>query len=182
VFSKVERPFVLGKDNHQDMADFGHGEKSPDRKGKQAMRQGISSCQELQENVLSPIKMSQSYKDLAIYTEAMDLYYKAHSMSVQLPRHELYELGSQTRRAADSVTSNIVEGWGRRRYKAEYIRFLIFSHASTMEVQCHLEKISRIYSGLSIEAENLRLKYDLLGKRIHRYLLYVESNWITPKG
>jgi len=32
-------------------------------------------------------------------------------------------LGSQIRRSADSVVSNIVEGYGRRMYKAEYVRF-----------------------------------------------------------
>ena len=33
-----------------------------------------------------------------------------------------YELGSQLRRSSDSVVYNIVEGYGRRKYKADFIR------------------------------------------------------------
>jgi four helix bundle protein len=45
----------------------------------------------------------------------------------------MYELGSQLKRSSDSVVSNIVEGYGRRRYKADFIRFLVFSYASCLE-------------------------------------------------
>jgi len=41
-----------------------------------------------------------------------------------LPKFEMYEEGSQIRRSAKSVAANIVEGYGRRRYKQEFIRFL----------------------------------------------------------
>ncbi len=71
-----------------------------------------------------------SYKDLDIYKIALTLFYEVHPSSLLLPKHELYELGSQLRRSSDSVVSNIVEGYGRKRYKAEFIRFLVFSHSS----------------------------------------------------
>ncbi len=57
----------------------------------------------------------------------------------ELPRFELYEEGSQIRRSSKSVVANIVEGYGRRRYKSEYIRFLIFALASCDETREHLE-------------------------------------------
>lgn len=82
-----------------------------------------------------------SYKDLDIYNLALRLFFEVHSLSLKLPRHELYELGSQIRRSADSIVTNIVEGYGRRRYKAEYIRFLTFSHASTDETILHIFNI-----------------------------------------
>ena len=50
----------------------------------------------------------------------------------KLPAFELYEEGSQIRRSVKSVKSNIVEGYGRRRYKQDYIRFLTYAQAS-----CH---------------------------------------------
>ncbi|MFC4739501.1 four helix bundle protein [Flavobacterium ponti] len=68
-----------------------------------------------------------SYKDLEVYSLSLELFYKCHSMSLKLPKHELYELGSQLRRSADSVTTNIVEGYGRKRYKANFIKFLTYS-------------------------------------------------------
>jgi len=62
--------------------------------------------------------MAKSYADLEIYKEALNLYFDIHKMTLNLPKFELYELGSQLRRSADSVVTNIVEGYGRRRYKA----------------------------------------------------------------
>ena len=75
-----------------------------------------------------------SYKDLDIYTISMDLFLKVHPKTLKLPKYELYELGSQLRRSSDSVVSNIVEGYGRRKYKADFIRFLVFSHGSCLEL------------------------------------------------
>ncbi|MCX6171922.1 MAG: four helix bundle protein [Flavobacterium sp.] len=49
-------------------------------------------------------------------------------MSLLLPKYELYELGSQLRRSSDSIVTNIVEGYGRKRYKSDFIKFLVYSH------------------------------------------------------
>jgi four helix bundle protein len=92
--------------------------------------------------------MARSYKDLDIYNESLSLYFDIQKMTLQTPKHELYELGSQLRRAADSTVSNIVEGYGRRRYKAEFIRFLTFSPTSIFKGNCHLEKTMNIYPEL----------------------------------
>jgi four helix bundle protein len=93
--------------------------------------------------------MSKSYKDLEIYKISLQLFFKSHELSKRLPKHELYELGSQIRRSSDSIVSNIVEGYGRRTYKQEFLRFLIFSHASNMETISHLEKIKILYPALN---------------------------------
>ena len=68
-----------------------------------------------------------SYKDLKIYTLGLELFYQAHVAFLKLPKYEMYELGSQLRRSADSVATNIVEGYGRKRYKADFIKFLTYS-------------------------------------------------------
>jgi len=60
-----------------------------------------------------------SYKDLDIYKISLSLFYEVHTMSLKLPKHELYELGSQLRRSSNSIVTNIVEGYGRSAYKAE---------------------------------------------------------------
>lgn len=64
---------------------------------------------------------SSSYKDLDIYRESLELFFQTHSFSLKMPKYELYELGSQLRRAADSINTNIVEGYGRRKYKNDYV-------------------------------------------------------------
>lgn len=91
----------------------------------------------------------------------------------------MFELGSQLRRAADSINSNIVEGYGRRRYKGEFVCYLIMAHSSTLETKVHLEKIGHLYPELHQEADQLLKAFDKLGARIYTYLKYVESNWKT---
>lgn len=59
-----------------------------------------------------------SYKDLDIYKISLNLFYEVHPATLLLQKYELYELGSQLRRSSDSVVSNIVEGYGRKRFKA----------------------------------------------------------------
>ena len=59
----------------------------------------------------------QSYRDLDIYKKAHKLAIEIHKMSLKLPKFELYEEGNQIRKSSKSVKSNIVEGFGRRRYK-----------------------------------------------------------------
>jgi len=59
-----------------------------------------------------------SYRKLEIWRLASVLVNDVHRMTLdQLPKFEMYEEGSQIRRSMKSVKSNIVEGYGRRRYK-----------------------------------------------------------------
>ena len=83
-----------------------------------------------------------SYKDLDVYKLGLDLFFIVHPSSLKLPKYVLYELGSQIRRSSHSVVSNVVEGYGRRRYKADFIEFLVYPHSSCLETIAHLEKIA----------------------------------------
>lgn len=89
----------------------------------------------------------------------------------------MYELGSQLRRSSDSVVSNIVEGYGRRRYKADFIRFLVFSHSSCLETIGHLYKITVFYPNLKVEFEPFIQIYENLGGKIFNFMSFVEKNW-----
>ncbi len=117
-----------------------------------------------------------SYKDLEIYKMAYDLAIKVHKMSLTLPKYELYEQGSQVRRSSKSVKDNIVEGYGRKRYKDDFIRFLIFSQSSCDEAVSQLNMISDIHF-LENPLNELINDYDILGKKINKFIQYVESNW-----
>ena len=75
--------------------------------------------------------MGQSYKELEIYKLSMKLMGDVHTVSLNdLPKFEMYEEGSQIRRSSKSIVSNIVEGYGRRYYKKEFIKFLTYAAAS----------------------------------------------------
>ena len=71
-----------------------------------------------------------SCRDLDIYKKALELSIAVHKESLKLPKYELYEQGSQLRRSSKSIIDNLVEGFGRRRYKADFIKFLIYCRES----------------------------------------------------
>ncbi|MEJ2052462.1 MAG: four helix bundle protein [Calditrichaceae bacterium] len=120
---------------------------------------------------------TKSYRDLDIYKISFNLFIKTHKFSFQLPKHELYELGSQLRRSSDSVNSNIVEGYGRKRYKQDFIKFLTISHSSNDETVNHLEKLKILYPQLDASISELLKEYYLLGGKIYNFIEYVIKNW-----
>lgn len=101
-------------------------------------------------------------------------------MSLQLPKFEVYEEASQIRRSAKAVTSLIVEGYGRRRYKAEFIRYLVFAQAECDETIIHLDFLRQTDS-LKQEDQYITLRngYDILSKKINKFIQWVEENWQT---
>jgi len=83
-----------------------------------------------------------SYRNLEIWQVAKTLVIDIHKLSLnKLPKFEMYEEGSQIRRSIKSVKSNIVEGYGRRRYKQDYLRFLTYALALNDETTDHLETL-----------------------------------------
>jgi four helix bundle protein len=80
-----------------------------------------------------------SYRDLEVYKESKKMAVEVHKMSLTLPKFELFEEGGQVRRSSKSVTAMIVEGYGRRRYKADFIKYLVYSQAECDETMTHLD-------------------------------------------
>ena len=118
-----------------------------------------------------------SYRDLEVYQESKRLAIEIHKISMKLPKFELYEEGNQIRRSSKSVTSMIVEGYGRRRYKADYIKHLIYAQSECDETIVHLDFLfeSESYTD-QIKYEQLKIEYDSLSKRINKFILWVEEN------
>jgi four helix bundle protein len=96
--------------------------------------------------------------------------------SLKLPSFELYEQGSQIRRSSKSIKDQIAEGYGRRRYKPEFIKFLVYAQSSCDETTSQLDMITELYPNLSDFSELLP-EYDNLGKKINSFIQYVEINW-----
>ncbi len=121
-----------------------------------------------------------SYRDLDIYNIAFELAIEVHHLTLKLPSYELYEQGSQIRRAAQRIKDTIAEGYGRKRYKNEFIRYLDFAHASCDETISHLSMLNTLYfqnEGLN----ELIVKYNELGAKINNFTAYVEKQWKSPK-
>ena len=123
-----------------------------------------------------------SYKKLEVWAMAREMVIDVHKMSLQLPKYELYETGSQIRRSSKSVKSNIVEGYGRRYYKHDFIKYIVYALASNMETADHLETLYDTHS-LRDEAvyTDLSKKLDVLGKKLNSFSQYLLANHQSPK-
>lgn len=118
-----------------------------------------------------------SYKKLQIWQEARELSILIHTMSLGLPKIEQFEEGQQIRRSIKSVRSNIVEGYGRRVYKQDFIRFIVIALASNDETIDHLETL---FETGSLTDENkfrdLSDRLIILGKKLNNFLSTLERD------
>ena len=117
-----------------------------------------------------------TYKELEVWQLARDLSIEVHKMTIaMLPKYEMYEEGSQVRRSMKSVRSNIVEGYGRRRYKHEFIRFLTYAHASCDESVDHLETL---YETESLQDkmmyQRMHDRLNTLGRKLYTFIQSAE--------
>jgi four helix bundle protein len=107
---------------------------------------------------------SQSFRDVIVWQKAHAFTLALYRVTEAFPKHELFALTSQLRRAAASVPSNFVEGF-RKRTKPDKVRFyntaqasadeclyqLILAHdlgyVDTTKLQVDLEEVSRLLQG-----------------------------------
>jgi four helix bundle protein len=124
-----------------------------------------------------------NYKDLEIWKIANEVVNDIHSLTFNdLPKFEMYETGSQIRRSVKSVKSNIVEGYGRRNYKQEFLHFLTIAIASNDETMDHLETLYQTKSLKDKEKyEILHDRIDKLGRKLNLFIKAIENQHRSNK-
>lgn len=123
-----------------------------------------------------------SYKKLEIWQLAREAVIEIHKLTLTLPKFEMFEEGQQIRRSSKSVKSTIVEGYGRRRYKSDYIKFLGYAHASNDETIDHLETLFETVSLTDEKTfKTLLQKLDLLGRKLNNFIQAVEKEHMSVK-
>jgi four helix bundle protein len=78
-------------------------------------------------------KPFKTFEDLEVYQMAREFRKAMYGVTRRLPSHEKFELASQIRRAAVSLTNNIAEGHGRYHY-LEQIKFTLQARGSLEEL------------------------------------------------
>jgi four helix bundle protein len=118
-----------------------------------------------------------SYRSLDIWNLAKELSIEIHAMTLHLPKFEQFEEAQQIRRSIKSTRSTIVEGYGRKIYKKEYIRFIIYALASNDETMDHLEMLHETHSLTDdVLYKSLHSKVDTLGKKLHNFLKILQKD------
>jgi four helix bundle protein len=124
-----------------------------------------------------------SYKNLDIWKMAREIVVKIQRMTLtNLPKFEMYEEGGQIRRSSKSVKSTIVEGYGRRMYKQEFIKFLHYAIASNDETIDHLETLYETESLKEPDLYNeIHQELDILGKKLNLFIQSVEKGHLSKR-
>ena len=118
-----------------------------------------------------------NYHDLEIYVESKQLAIDVHKITLTLPKFEWYEEGSQIRHSSKSVTSTIVEGYGRRKYKTDFLKYLVYAHAECDETMIHLDFLFETHSLMDKDVyDELKSRYEALSKKINRYMQWAIQN------
>jgi len=115
-----------------------------------------------------------SFEDLELYKAAREFRKAIYAMIKKLPDSEKFNLISQMRRAATSLTNNIAEGNGRYHYQ-ESIQFCRQARGSLAELiddlnicideKCFPEK----------EMNELKLKAHEINKILNGYIAYLKK-------
>ena len=124
-----------------------------------------------------------SYKTLEIWSLAKELVVDIHRMTLEkLPKFEMYKEGSQIRKSIKSFKATIVEGYGRRAYKQEFLKFLTYASASNDETLDHLETLYETGSLTDPELfKALSDRLDKLGRKITLFIQAVETGHLSKK-
>lgn len=104
-----------------------------------------------------------SYRDLIVWKQAIDLATDIYTVTKSWPKEELYSLTQQTRRAAVSVPANIAEGYGRET-RGSYVQFLRISQGSLKELETHLIISRRVNIANADQVEKLLEQCESVGK------------------
>jgi four helix bundle protein len=84
-----------------------------------------------------------SFRDFRVWQEAIDLSLSVYRSTETFPKHEVYGLSQQMRRASVSIASNIAEGKGHHSDK-EFRHFLFHARGSLMELETQILLASKL--------------------------------------
>jgi len=112
--------------------------------------------------------MAFKFESLIIWQKAFDLTDGINNQALAFPKHEMFSLASQIKRAGDSVVLNIAEG-STGLSNAEFGRFLTIALRSAIEVvACLMLARKRKYITEDIYIK-LYFDYETLSKMITKF-------------
>jgi len=119
--------------------------------------------------------MKNNFENLKIWEKSHSLALEVYKQTRSFPKHEVYGIISQLRRAASSVPANIVEGYSRRS-KKEFVQFLYQARGSLDEVIYFLILSKDLGYITKSDLDNLRLKYSALMKMLNSFISKIKTN------
>jgi four helix bundle protein len=118
--------------------------------------------------------MSYSYRDLKAWQKAIELVVHIYDLTAAFPKHELYGLTSQMRRAAVSIVSNIAEGKGRSSDR-DFVLFLTHSRGSVLELETQLIVSARLNLITGRQLQDAEKRTQEVGRILNGLIQSLES-------
>lgn len=116
----------------------------------------------------------QSYRDLQVWQQAMDLAELCYQSTRRFPKDELYGAVGQVRRSAASVPANIAEGYGRES-RGEFIQFLRIAQGSLKELETHILLCQRVGLAGADSFDTILSRCGAVGKMLHALIRSLQS-------
>jgi four helix bundle protein len=120
-------------------------------------------------------RKTQSFEDLIVWQEAMELAVSIYKTSKNFPASEQFAITSQGRRSAASVSANIAEGFGRQSQK-EKLQFFSIAYGSLLETKSFLYLAEKLKY---INKENLDIfleKITMLQRQMNSLTKIIRNN------
>ncbi|HXY58775.1 MAG TPA: four helix bundle protein [Methylocystis sp.] len=117
----------------------------------------------------------QSYRDLRVWKEAMDLAVECYRLTKPFPKEETFGLTSQIRRAASSIPANIAEGYGRDS-AGHYVNFLRNAQGSLKELETHVLLAIRVELLREADSESFFSRSEVVGKMLRALIRSIQKS------
>jgi four helix bundle protein len=117
----------------------------------------------------------ESYRDLRVWREAMDLAEACYRLTSSFPRDETFGMTAQIRRASVSIPANIAEGYGRDS-KGAYGQFLRVAQGSLKELETHLLLSQRLGLAMAQDVGQALSSCDSLGRMLRSLIRSIERS------
>jgi four helix bundle protein len=117
----------------------------------------------------------QSYRDLRVWGEAMQLAEMCYRFTRGFPPDESFGLTAQIRRAAASIPANIAEGYGREQ-TGSYVHFLRIAQGSCKEVETHLLLAERVRGEAAASPKDQLKQAEVVGKMLRGLIHSLEAS------
>lgn len=116
--------------------------------------------------------LARSFEDVEIWKKAHAFVLKIYRLTENFPKHELFGLTSQLRRAVISIPANFAEGF-KKLGKADKLRFYNIAQGSLEECRYYLILAQDLnYS----EVKELKLNAAEIGKMLESYMQKIRND------
>ena len=118
------------------------------------------------------MERARSFEDVVIWQRAHQFVLETYQLSEDFPKHELFGLTSQLRRAAVSIAANFAEGF-RKASKPDKLRFYGISLSSLEECRYYLRLAKDLNYG---DTTAMRHQLEEISKMLTSYMARIRKD------